>query len=86
LLTARLRLAAQTARSNDRRKFRRQNDDDRSGHRLTAKGRIRFMTSKKPVPLDKAYPEFISQLAGFSRASAAELRAFGQRLHDGNRP
>jgi predicted nuclease of restriction endonuclease-like (RecB) superfamily len=64
LLTARLRLAAQIARRNDRRKFCRQYDYNRSGHRLTGKGRVRFMTSKKPVLLDKAYPEFISQLVG----------------------
>ncbi|HWO38654.1 MAG TPA: PDDEXK nuclease domain-containing protein, partial [Candidatus Acidoferrum sp.] len=49
---------------NDRRKFCRQYDYNRSGHRLTGKGRVRFMTSKKPVLLDKAYPEFISQLVG----------------------
>jgi predicted nuclease of restriction endonuclease-like (RecB) superfamily len=64
LLTARLRLAAQIARRNDRRKYCRQYDYNRSGHSLTGKGRVRFMTSKKPVLLDKAYPEFISQLVG----------------------
>jgi hypothetical protein len=42
----------------------RKHDYNRSGHTLAGKDRLQFMTAKKPVSLDKAYPEFISQLVG----------------------
>jgi predicted nuclease of restriction endonuclease-like (RecB) superfamily len=42
----------------------RKHDYNRSGHTLAGKDRVQFMTPKKPVLLDKAYPEFISQLVG----------------------
>jgi predicted nuclease of restriction endonuclease-like (RecB) superfamily len=37
---------------------------NRSDHRVAEKDRVRFMTPNKPASLDKAYPEFVSQLVG----------------------
>jgi predicted nuclease of restriction endonuclease-like (RecB) superfamily len=37
---------------------------NRSDHRVGEKDRVRFMTPNKPASLDKAYPEFVSQLVG----------------------
>src|ERR1700735_3292516 len=42
----------------------RKHDYNRSGYNLAGKDRDRFMTPKKPVFPDRAYPEFISQLVG----------------------
>jgi predicted nuclease of restriction endonuclease-like (RecB) superfamily len=42
----------------------RKHDYNRSGYCLAGKDRGRFMTPKKPVYLDRAYPEFVLQLVG----------------------